>query len=169
MNKHNIIGSRIAEVRYSELNDPEGQWEFDGFDTVDCGIHIRMDNDTWWNFRWTDDEVFELDEGMNQPMQLGIGAVKTWDVTDRWKRYRDQPVRDLEISYVDEEAGLVDRCTIVFDDDKRVTLLVAEELTPGEAQPASVEYDMGGHLYVFNSPRLLRDVEAEHRDRSGRE
>lgn len=160
VNKQNILGSRIAEVRYSELNDPEGQWQFDGFDTIDCGIHIRMSNDIWWNFRWTDDEIFELDEGMEQPTTLGTGQVKTWDVTDQWRRYLKNVVKDVEISYVEEEAGLVERCTIVFDNDHRVTLLVAEELTPGEPLPSSLEYDMGGHLYVFHDQRLLNDLQS---------
>lgn len=158
MKKQNIIGARIAEVRYSELNEPEGRWQFDGFDTVDCGIHIRMDNGTWWNFRWTDAEIFELDEGLNQPTSLGTGDVKTWDVTDRWKPHRDHAVSDLEINYVDEDAGLVDRCTIVFEDGHRVTLMVAEELTPGDLRPTSVDYDMGGHLYVFHDQPLLGDL-----------
>lgn len=158
MNKQNIIGARISEVRYSELNDPDGQWSFDGFDTIDCGVQLLMSNGTWWNFRWTDDEIFELFEGLDQPTSLGTGNVKTWNVSDRWRQHREHPVRDLEISYVDKDAGLVDRCTIVFDNDQRVTLLVTEELNPGDKRPTSLEYDMGGHLYVFHDQRLLREL-----------
>ena len=164
MDKGRIIGARIAEVRYSELNDPEGQWCFDGFDSIDLGIHIRMSDGAWWSFLWTEDEIFELVEGMEQPTFWDKESVKTWDASDQWTRYAGHAVRDVEISYVDEDAGLVDRCIIVFDNDLRVTLLVAEELTPGEPRPSSVEYDMGGHLYIIHDQQLLHELDERDQD-----
>lgn len=164
MDKQHIIGARITRVRYSEVNDPQGPAHFDGFDTVDAGIHLLMDNGYAWNFRWTDNEFFEMDEGLyERPEFLEQDRVTVRDASDRWAPYLPHRVSALELTHLDEEAGIVERCTLVFDNGARVTFLVAEEMGPGDTLPNSLAYDLGGHLYVFHDERLLRTLEARDR------
>jgi|GEM_PF-4592564 len=160
-----VIGNCIQEVRYSEVNNRNGPFYFDGFDVVDCGVWFRMDNGHVWSFRWTDDEIFELVAGAKEHAEiLEDDKVKTWDASAQWTRYRDQPVQAVRISFFDEAAGLVERCVIAFEDGSEVSLVITEGLGPNEVRPVSSAYAMGGSLYVIYDQRLLEDIDANRRD-----
>jgi len=153
-----IIGQKIKKVIYSEVNDHNGKFYYEGFDTFDHGINVQMQNGYWWNFCWKDDEVFELGEGLYEHNKfIDTFDVKSWDATDRWNEVVDYAITDFKVSYIDDEHFIPSQVELIFENGRKITLLIAEELNLDGTLPRHLGYDFGGELYVFHNEGLLHE------------
>jgi hypothetical protein len=154
--KDSIIGHKISNIRYSEVNDKVGVFYFDGFHVFDHGINITMENGYQWHINWSDEEFFELGSGeflVNKHLSSEI--VKIWDATDQWRLLLDFPIKQVEFTYVDEHNLIFASCCLTFANDQKVVISIGPEMATDQNLPTPFEYDFGGEIYVFFDEKLI--------------
>ena len=154
-----IIGRKIKEVIYSEVNHQNGKFYFNGFDVFDHGLNVQMDNGYWWNLCWREEEYFEFGEGKHDhTKQFAINEIKLFDATARWKNVLNQAVDDFQVSFIDDAEFIPARIEIKFENGQQITILIAEELNLDESIPYPLEYKFAGEIYVFHDRTLLKEI-----------
>lgn len=89
--RRRLVGRRIARARYVELDyegHPEPMWRGAGFDSLDFGLELDLDDGTTWAFIWNQrghNEALLVYPGQLVPSQLCSDAhTAVYDVTDHW-------------------------------------------------------------------------------------
>ncbi|MEK6482597.1 hypothetical protein WJR50_34035 [Catalinimonas sp. 4WD22] len=160
--KIKVIGHKIQKVVYSEVNDHDGKFYYDGFDILDHGINVQMENGYWWNLCWKDEEYFEFGEGRYDHNQyLNSDEIKSWEATERWNEVLSFIVTDFSINFIDEAEFIPAQVSIVFDNGRRITIMIAEALNLDESIPTPLEYEFGGKIYVFHNEDLLKEIKTD--------
>ena len=83
-----LAGRTVNAVRYIEIESNEPGWSARGFDSVDYGIELDLDDGSTWSITW---EQGGRNEGIgvrNEPLVparlLPDAKTSVWDVTSRW-------------------------------------------------------------------------------------
>lgn len=151
-----IIGQSIKTVLYSEVNNHNGPFYYNGFDTFDHAINIQMKNGFWWHLAWKNDEFFEFGPGyFEKNTHLNISEIKQWEATERWKNILGYSVTNFDIVYLDKTGHIPSRIKITFQKNKSISILIAPELNLDKSLP-ELSYNFSGHLYVFHNNSLLK-------------
>ncbi|KAB1159995.1 hypothetical protein F7018_06690 [Tenacibaculum aiptasiae] len=154
--KENIVGQKIVKVVYSEVNDHEGSFYFDGFDTFDHAINIQMENGYCWNLGWKNDEYFEFDEGFfKKNKYIKEEEIITWEATNRWIKVLNSKVSDFNAIYIDEAGLIIKRIIIDFENKEKVNILISSALNQTKTIPSPLDYEFGGEIYVIHEESLL--------------
>ena len=157
--KGNCIGNKIAEILYSELNHHDGIFYYEGFDTFDYSINIKMQNGYWWNLSWKDNQYFEIGGGkhMNNKF-LKREEIKSWDATKRWESVIGKELIDLNFKFIDEAQFIPSEIEMVFEGGDQKNILIGEELNIDGSIPLPLDYKFNGNIYVFHDKNLHNDA-----------
>jgi hypothetical protein len=153
-----LIGREVVRVRYVELgveDEPQQPgWAADGFDALDYGVEIDLDDGTTWSVIWNppDPERLNTVEGPLQPGAISAGAcVAIWDVTARWHDLGPRRIAAVREGYLDGERDTF----VLTDDEGRVAVI-----TLGDAEYPSRRFTVSSdNLAVFFSLDAARAVE----------
>jgi hypothetical protein len=152
----NIIDKKIKSVFYSEVNHPNGQFYFEGFDTFDHNLNVEMEDGTWWNLSWKNEEYFEVGTGKYEHSDyLANEKIKSWDAKERWKTVLDSIITNFRIAFIDKAGHIPSTIEIEFQSEKKIKICIAEELNLDGSIPTPLEYDFGGEIYVFNDQKFV--------------
>lgn len=151
--KENIVGHRITEVSYLELNHPEQPLFFDGFDCFDLGIEIEFSNGFKWHIGWKDNDRPEIGTGEYHSEKYYSGYKKV-NATTRWSSFTDKVIKDFELIYVCKEWNLPAQCIIHFDNSESIPIIIGEELNLDGSIPIPIKYASCSEFYVFHSMSL---------------
>lgn len=159
--KSKIVGHKIKKVIYSEINNPKRAFYFDGFDTFDYAVNIQMKTGYWWNLSWKDQEYFEFGEGEYYHNQyLNPNKIKSWDSTQRWKNVLNKTVTNFSIKFIDDAQLIPAEIEIEFNNEKKVIILIAEELNKNGSIPLPLRYEFNGNIYVFHNQGILDKIKS---------
>lgn len=152
----NIIGQKITKVIYTELNHQNDNFHFDGFDTFDTSINVKMQSGFWWHLSWKDDEFFEFGkEEYLKNQNYNDSEIKSRNSTERWNSVLNKKVIDFKIKYFDEEKLFLERIDLFFENQERKSILILEELNSDKLIPKPLQFDLGGEIYVFHDLKLI--------------
>ena len=111
----NNLHKKIKKVSYSEINEHQRKFFYDGFDSCDHGIHLQFDDHSWWHFCWKEEENFQLGSGRHDhKSQFSEDEITFKDATERWRGYLDSPIIEFDIVCVDEEEKFPAKVNIKF-------------------------------------------------------
>ena len=87
-----LVGRRVEAVRYVEIRyegELEPMWQGPGFDSLDFGLELDLDDGATWSVVWKqagDNEALLVYPGTLVPTELSAEAdYATWDATSRWQ------------------------------------------------------------------------------------
>jgi hypothetical protein len=145
-----IIGFKIHQILYSEVNHHQGTFYYSGFHTFDHGINIQMESGYWWHWNWNEDEYFELAEGKYlKNNYIDEKQVKIWDATEEWTNYLGLTITDVQIEYIDDEQLIPSACILHFENQETISIMIGLELNTDGTFPVPFEIDFTGELYVI--------------------
>jgi hypothetical protein len=139
-----LVGRCIARVRYVELDyadfggTPEPAWPGDGFDSLDYGLELDLDDGATWSFIWLQaghNEGLLAFEGTLKPTQLREDAGRVWDVGGErgWASVLGRPVVRVEGAWLRHTwdcRGQSDLCVLTwvlhFDGDQAVVITLGD-------------------------------------------
>lgn len=93
-----VVGVRYFELPWSELGGPPGPaWPGEGFDALDFGLELDLDDGSTWSFIWLqagENEGLLAYDGPLQPTQLRQHPGRIWDVGEEsgWRDILGRPV-----------------------------------------------------------------------------
>ena len=153
-----IIGHKVSKVIYSEVNDHNSEFYFDGFDSFDHSINIQMENGFWWNLGWKSQEYFELGQGhFTGNKHIPKNEIKSWDATGRWNKILNSKVSDVKLYYIDEANHIIHKIKIKFENKEVLNIIIAQDLENNGRISYPLEYDFGGVIYVFHKQELITE------------
>ena len=131
-----VVGTRYAELDYGDTLYPA--WRGEGFDSLDYGLEIDLDDDTTWSFIWLQaghNEGLLAFEGTLKPTQLRNDAGRFWDAGDGsgWASVVGRPIRAVEGAWLRHTwnvRGQSDLCVLTwvlhFDGDSAVVITLGD-------------------------------------------
>jgi len=153
-----IVGYSVNKIIYSEVNDHNAEFYFDGFDSFDHSINIQMENGFWWNLGWKNQEYFELGEGLfTGNDHIPKNEIKSWEATERWNRILSSKISDLKLYYIDESNLILNKIEIQFENKEVINIIIAQDIENNGVINYPLEYDFGGVIYVFHKKELITD------------
>ena len=153
-----VLGQKIKKIIYSEVNHHEGKFYFNGFDTFDHAINVQMKSGYWWNLGWKDQDYFEIGKGyFKQNIHLNHNEIIFWEATDRWSEVINSTITDFKITYIDDAKFIPSKIKINFENEKKITILITEELKTDRLIPYPFDYEFGGEIYVIHNEKLLNE------------
>jgi hypothetical protein len=148
--KHQIIGQKILGVKYFELNEPHQPFYFEDFDNFDLGIEIELSNGFSFHIGWKEYDKHEIGEGKYIAIER-LCPRKQVDATKRWSSYLNLVIQDIEIFYVNKEWKVPAQCTISFENNESISIILASELNLDGSLPIPLKYENMVEIYVFHS------------------
>ena len=153
MLKHQIIGQKILKVTYFELNDSNPPFYFEGFDNFDLGLDIELSNGFSFHIGWTENDRHEIGTGKYIPIER-LNPHASLDATVRWSSIINLVIRDIEVIYVSKEWSIPAQCTISFENDDKITIILGGELNLDGSLPLPLKYENMIEIYVFHCLEL---------------
>lgn len=155
-----IIGHRIEQVFYGEINNQDGKFYFNGFHTFDFGVNFKMSNGFWWYLGWSESDCFEIGKGEKlYPKGFDKNDVKVWEATAEWRRYLSLKIKNITIDYIeDTDYSLPSLIHLTFENNAKIKICVAEELNLDGSLPTPFKFSISGEVYVFFDINLYKSI-----------
>lgn len=147
-----FVGQSILEVTYFEINHPDDRLYFEGFDCFDLGIELRMSNGSW-HIGWKSEDHPEIGLG-SYDYRLYHEDSKKVDSTHRWSNNFNSPISNIDLTYVSFYWKIPAKCTITFENQTSVSIILGEELNLNETLPIPLKYTESSEFYVFHGIKL---------------